>query len=256
MNPPTSRRSFVKASLGAAPILLAAGAPAASAAESSTAKPLRIVCVGAHPDDPESSSAGTLSLYAMAGHRVTIVYLTRGERGVPGKSLEDAAAIRSAEAEAACKLIGAEALFAGQIDGATEINAARTEEMGKLLTATGADIVLTHWPIDTHRDHQAASILTFRAVQAMKPRPQLYYFEVDAGSQTRGFSPNTYVDVTPALEKKKAALLAHVSQKGDAIWTRHHEPMAIWRGREAGVPMAEAFYHLNRETAALRLPGV
>jgi len=118
------------------------------------------------------------------------------------------------------------------------------------------DLVFTHWPIDTHRDHQAASILTFRAVQTIKPRPELYYFEVNTGSQSQGFAPNVYIDVTPVLDKKKAALLAHRSQNGESIWSRHHEPIAIWRGREAGVPMAEAFVHLNRETKSGRLPGV
>ena len=155
----------------------------------------------------------------------------------------------------ACKIIGAEAVFAGQIDGSTEINATRTEEMVKLLSTIAPDIIFTHWPIDTHRDHQAASILTFRAVQAIKPRPQLYYFEVNTGSQSQGFTPNTYVDVTSVMEKKVAALVAHHSQKGESIWARHHEPIAIWRGREAGVQMAEAFFRLNRQINAEKLPG-
>ena len=82
--------------------------------------PLRIVCVGGHPDDPESGCGGTLARYAAAGHDVTIVYLTRGERGIDGKSLDEAARIRTAEADAACKIIGAKPEFFGQIDGATE----------------------------------------------------------------------------------------------------------------------------------------
>jgi LmbE family N-acetylglucosaminyl deacetylase len=71
-----------------------------------TKKPLSVICVGAHPDDPEESSFGTLARYAEAGHRVTVIYLTRGERGIRDKSLEEAAAIRTAEAEAACRVIG------------------------------------------------------------------------------------------------------------------------------------------------------
>jgi len=42
-----------------------------------------------------------------------VIYLTRGERGIRDKSLAEAAAIRTAEAEAACKIIGAKAVFAG-----------------------------------------------------------------------------------------------------------------------------------------------
>lgn len=38
----------------------------------------------------------TLARYAALGHTVTIVYLTRGERGIAGKSLDEAARIRTA----------------------------------------------------------------------------------------------------------------------------------------------------------------
>src|SRR5258706_11842898 len=91
-------------------------------------KPLKIVCVGAHPDDPESGCAGTLARYSALGHSVAVIYLTRGERGIRGKALDEAAAIRTEEAREACKVMGARAVFAGQIDGATEVNKARVDE--------------------------------------------------------------------------------------------------------------------------------
>src|SRR5690349_16650778 len=99
--------------------LLALAIPAIGAAQGAATRALKVVCVGGHPDDPESGCGGTLARYAALGHSVTAIYLTRGEAGVPGKSHEEAAAIRSAEAAAACKIIGAKPVFAGQIDGAT-----------------------------------------------------------------------------------------------------------------------------------------
>ncbi|MBI3695718.1 MAG: PIG-L family deacetylase [Acidobacteria bacterium] len=213
---------------------------------------LKVVCVGAHPDDPESGCGGTLARYSQAGHRVTIIYLTRGERGVRGKSYEDAAAIRSAEAEAACKILGAKPVFAGQINGAAELNDARAGQLTKLVLAEEPDVVFTHWPIDTHMDHQIASVLTFRAYLASPRRFPLYFFEVNAGSQTVGFQPTDYVDITPVREKKKAALFAHKSQDGEEIYRKHHEIMENFRGREARVAAAEAFVRLGRDS---RLPG-
>src|SRR5579875_666084 len=82
--------------------------PALAAAEVQAPAPRRVlsvVCVGAHPDDPESGCGGTLAHYAERGHRVTVIYLTRGEAGVRGKTHEQAAAIRTAEAEQACRMI-------------------------------------------------------------------------------------------------------------------------------------------------------
>ena len=228
---------------------------AAAEGEPGVARKLKVVCVGGHPDDPESGCAGTLTRYAQLGHSVTIIYLTRGERGISGKSLDEAARIRSAECEAACKIMGAKPVFFGQIDGATELNKAHVDTMTKLLSAENPDVVFTHWPIDTHMDHQVASFLTIRAWMTLR-KPQLYFFEVNSGSQTEGFLPNTYVDITSVLEKKKAALFAHVSQDGEGIWRQHHEVIANWRGREAGVGAAEAFVHLSRDSHTTRLPGV
>jgi len=236
--------------------MLAATLLAESTAQAAAANPLKIICVGGHPDDPESGCAGTLVRYAETGHKVTVIYLTRGERGIPGKSNEEAASIRTAECEAACKIMGAKAVFAGQIDGSTEMNRARIEELSKLIAAEEPDLVFTHWPIDTHMDHQVASNLTIRAYMSLPKRGQLYFFEVNSGSQTQGFAPNVYVDISAAREKKKAALFAHRSQDGEGIWRQHHEIIATFRGREAGVSAAEAFVHLNRENRSSKLPGI
>ncbi|HEY3219896.1 MAG TPA: PIG-L deacetylase family protein [Gemmatimonadales bacterium] len=245
-----TRRSFVKQSALAAVTTL----PLASTPAESRAASLKIVCVGAHPDDPESGCGGTLARYAALGHAVTIVYLTRGERGIAGKSLDEAARIRTAECEAACRIIGAKPVYFGQIDGATEVTRAQVDAMQRLLAAQTPDVLFTHWPVDTHMDHQVASMLTIRAWMGLRAS-LLYFFEVDTGSQTEGFLPNTYVDVSLVLEQKRRALFAHISQDGQGIWREHHEVMAQWRGREVGVAAAEAFVHLNRDQAA-RLPGL
>src|SRR5207245_4214492 len=118
------RRDFLQAAAAGIPLSLWGTDATASTEKGGVAdasRPLRIVCVGAHPDDPESGCGGTLARYASAGHAVTVIYLTRGERGISGKSLEEAATIRSAEGEAACKIMGAKPLFFGQIEGATEV---------------------------------------------------------------------------------------------------------------------------------------
>jgi LmbE family N-acetylglucosaminyl deacetylase len=236
--------------------LLALTLPALTAAQPSPGHPLKIICVGGHPDDPESGCGGTLARYAAAGHRVTIIYLTRGEAGIPGKPHDEAAAIRSAECETACKILGAKPVFAGQIDGATVVDAKAVDSLARLISAEQPDIAFTQWPIDTHLDHQAAGTLTFRAWLAGARRFELYYYEVNSGSQTMAFHPTDYVDITAVREKKKAALFAHKSQKGEEIYRRHHEVMEDFRGREAGVAAAEALVHLARAKSASALPGI
>jgi LmbE family N-acetylglucosaminyl deacetylase len=240
--------------------VLAALHPALATAEVQAPAPRRalsVVCVGAHPDDPESGCGGTLALYAERGHRVTVIYLTRGEAGIRGQTHEQAAAIRTAEAEQACRILGARPVFAGQLDGATEVNRAGAEALTALLSNEAPDVLLTHWPIDTHPDHQAASLLALRAhLASPRGRASLYFFEVDTGAQTLGFLPTAFVDITSTREKKKAALFAHRSQDAEAIYRDYHRAMEEFRGREAGVKAAEAFVTLARDGAHRSLPGL
>jgi LmbE family N-acetylglucosaminyl deacetylase len=243
----SSRRTFVRQSLNGLGGLAAADR---SAPPGSSARPLNVVCVGAHPDDPETGCGGTLAAYAELGHRTTIVYLTRGERGIPGKSLDEAAAVRTKEADEACRILGARAVFAGQIDGATELSGPRAAQFAALLVAEKPDVVFAQWPLDTHPDHQVAAQLTLRAWLGADRRFALYFFEVDTGHQSLGFAPTDYVDVTGHREKKKASLLAHRSQHGDEILRQHVQVMEAFRGREAGVAAAEAFSAIGRR----RLP--
>jgi LmbE family N-acetylglucosaminyl deacetylase len=243
-----SRRGFVRSSL-VAPAALLPG-------QQDAKKQLKVLCVGAHPDDPESCCGGTLARYVALGHRVTILYLTRGERGIPGKSLDEAAAIRTAECEAACKILGAKPLFAGQIDGDTEVSRAQVNAMSKIFAAEAPDIVFTHWPLDTHMDHQVAGVLAYRAYRESTRPFLLYFMEAETGSQTMGFTPTDYVDIAAVHEKKLAALYAHKSQNPDEIYRDYHKIMEEFRGREAGIRLAEAFSRLPRDNRITLLPGL
>ena len=209
-------------------------------------KKLKVIAAGGHPDDPESGAGGTIARYADLGHEAVHLYLTRGEAGIPGKTHEEAAAIRSAEIEKACAILKARPRFAGQIDGATEISAARYDEFRKILEAEKPDLVLTHWPVDTHRDHRVISLLVYDAWLRLGRKFALYYFEVNPGSQTQHFHPTHYVDITSTEARKKEACYAHASQNPPGFYDRYHEPMQRARGLEAGVKSAEGFIRHNQ----------
>jgi LmbE family N-acetylglucosaminyl deacetylase len=246
----TRREMLGKSSLVAAS--LGTNIPMASAGVKGDAdeRKLNIVVVGGHPDDPESGCGGTAALYSEQGHHVTIIYLTRGEAGIAGKTAREAAAIRTAECEKACATLKAKPVFAGQIDGNTEVNVSRYADFRKLLDAEKPDIVFTQWPVDTHRDHRAASLLTYDAWLDSGKSFDLYYYEVDLGEQTQNFHPTDYVDVGSTYEVKKEACFAHVSQQPATSFWPLHERMARFRGMECGVEHAEGFVRewQNRET--------
>jgi LmbE family N-acetylglucosaminyl deacetylase len=146
-----SRRRFVKgAAAGLGFISLPALAVGHSGNSSGKARTLKIICFGGHPDDPESGCGGTLAKLAGQGHTVKILYLTRGEAGIPGKSHQEAASIRSREAEEACKILKVEPFFAGQIDGDSRLDNESLRKILQWMEAEQPDIVFTHWPVDTH----------------------------------------------------------------------------------------------------------
>src|SRR3989442_6017898 len=91
-----SRRRFVKQSLAAVgPAMVAANAlPAVSAQAESGAARLTVVCVGAHPDDPESGCGGALTRYAAPPDAAAVVYLTPGGGGDFAPNLVREAATR------------------------------------------------------------------------------------------------------------------------------------------------------------------
>ncbi len=201
----------------------------------------KIIVVGAHPDDPETACGGTMALLAQAGHDVVAAYLTRGEAGIPGTPHQEAAAIRTAEALRACELLGVRAVFLGQIDGQCEVNPARYDEMYRFLAGEQPDVIFTHWPIDTHRDHRACSSLVYDAWLRMGRRVPLFYFECMAGQQSHKVLPTDYVDITAVVELKHRACLVHESQHVAEWYANSHGKMEAFRGLECGCDYAEAF---------------
>lgn len=198
---------------------------------------------GGHPGDPEAGCGGTIARCARQGHHVTCLYLTRGEAGIGGKSAQEAAAIRSAEAERACKILGATPMFADQMDGATEVTSERYEAFARLVVQVNPDVILTQWPVDHHRDHRACALLTFEGWLALGGKVPLYYYEVDLGSDTQSFHPAHYVDVTATEPLKREACMAHASQNPSGFYLKDHVPMLRFRGMERGCEFAEAFLH-------------
>src|SRR5262245_47429094 len=82
------------------------GQPERVPARPAEGEKMRVVVVGAHPDDPESGCGGLIALLTKQGHEVVVGYLTcfRGDRKV---GQEPEALVRRREATAACQVLGA-----------------------------------------------------------------------------------------------------------------------------------------------------
>jgi LmbE family N-acetylglucosaminyl deacetylase len=199
---------------------------------------LKVIVTGGHPGDPECGCAGTIARYTDLGHEVVLLYLNRGEGYCGGDRLDRCGAIRTAEAEKACRSLKARAAFAGQVDGRAVVDGAHYEAFGRLLAAEKPDVVFTQWPIDSHRDHRAVSALTLDAWLQGGKKFALYYYEV--AEDTMMFSPKEYVDISSVEERRRAACYAHTSQQPDK-WYPLQVKVTLRRGVESGFGQAEGF---------------
>jgi N-acetylglucosamine malate deacetylase 1 len=237
ITPPISRRGFLAAS---------AATPLAAAP-----RKLKVVVTGGHPGDPEYGCGGTIARYADLGHEVTLLYLNRGEKQCPATADDPGASTRTAEAKRACEILKAKPLFSPQCDGHAVVDAAHYDEFRGMLAAIQPDVVFTHWPIDTHCDHTALSILVHDAWLKMGKKFALYYYEV--GEDTLMFAPTDYVDITAVEQRRRAACYAHASQTPDRFYPEQ-VLISRFRGSVAGVEQAEAFTRHVRSPEGL-LPG-
>lgn len=213
--------------------------------ETQSTKP-KVMVIGAHPDDPETCCGGTIIKLNEAGYEVVVVYMTKGQSGIRGKSHDEAAAIRTQEALNACEIMGVRSIFLSQVDGYSEINVQKYDEMRELIIKENPDIVFTHWTLDLHRDHRVCSCLVLEAWKRLKYKFDLYFFEPMTGAQAQLFHPTDYVDITDVAQRKREACNCHASQGMDGIYEDWHEHMERFRGIEFHCKKAEGFVHLRR----------
>jgi LmbE family N-acetylglucosaminyl deacetylase len=219
---------------------------------------LRVVVFTAHPDDPMWGAAGLMALLARGGHEVISAYGTcfRGDRKIGG---EPEAVVRRREAAASCKAVGATPRFFDFSHETFVADAGTLKAVSSWLEEVKPDIVVTHWPLDTHPNHHAASSLVW---QCYRPRGgwNLYWFELLGSRQTVGFRPELYLDIAEVRDVKREALECHEGSlraisdpKPGEPW-RKSEEAHRHRGAECGVAHAEAFALLEAKEGCPLLP--
>src|SRR6266487_2460745 len=123
---------------------------------------MKVLAVGAHPDDLEILCGGTLVRFVQEGHEVVMCHATLGNRGSYVHTSEEIARIRGEEARRAAAVAGAEYATLGFSDA--EINAAdRVQQRAvvDLVRDARPDLIVTHFPDDYMSDHNEISELVF-----------------------------------------------------------------------------------------------
>jgi LmbE family N-acetylglucosaminyl deacetylase len=206
-------------------------------------EPLRLLILGAHPDDAEFHAGGLAAIYREAGNVVKMVSVTDGGAGhfrISGPELTE---IRRAEARAAGAVIGATYEVWDFPDGRLQATIEVRERIIRELRTFRPDLVLTHRQNDYHPDHRAVGQAVQDASYLVTVPPICPDVPILRRDPVVGYLPDLFtrpapirgdvvVDVTDRLETIVRMMAAHRSQFFE--WLPYND------NRQDEVPESEA----------------
>ncbi len=187
------------------------------------ANPVRIIMIGAHPDDCDNDGGGTAILLASMGYAVKFVAVTNGDAGHQSMGGGALAKRRMAEAKEAGKRFGVTYDVLDNHDGELLPSLDVRLQIIRKIREWNADVVIAPRPNDYHPDHRYTGVLVQDAaymvtvpnvapdVAPLRKNPVFLYFE-DHFQRPNPFRPDVTVDISPVIEKKVHAMAAHESQ--------------------------------------------
>ncbi len=223
----------------------------------------RLMVIGAHSADFVWRAGGAIAVTTANGGEARVVALSYGERGEsgelwkePGQTEERVKEIRHGEAERAAAHLGApfECLDLG--DYPLDVDRAGLDRIVASIRDFAPDVLITHTDKDPFNpDHAVAYFAVERArglaagagvasaFETIQP-PALFTFEPHQ-PELCNFTPTTFVDITPVIEQKRAAM---AEMQAQSYLQTYYAQRAEQRGNHArrssgdsAVKFAEAF---------------
>jgi N-acetylglucosamine malate deacetylase 1 len=198
---------------------------------------MKILAVGAHPDDVEFGCAPILIQEVRNGHEARILVTSKGEAASAGTPDE-----RAQEARDAARIIGTAIQFL-EMGGDCHIehNTLNTMTLAREIRRFKPDVVLApHLGENQHPDHSAvgrivrdaARLARYGGLQDLEDLPphpitSLYHYVI---TQVFVAPPELVMDVTAAREAWEAAIQCHKSQ----MRTRNYLDLVMSRARTLG----------------------
>lgn len=184
---------------------------------------LRIIMIGAHPDDCDIDGGGTAILFSKMGHAVKFVSVTNGDAGHQTMKGKDLAKRRFEEAQEAGKRFGVTYDVLDNHDGQLMPELEVRLQVIRKIREWDADVVIAPRPNDYHPDHRYTGVLVQDAAYmvavpniapetpALKKNPVFLYFQ-DRFQRPNPFRPDIAVDISNVFDQKVFAMDAHTSQ--------------------------------------------
>jgi len=185
---------------------------------------LKIMVIGAHPDDADIRCGGLALKYIAGGHTVKFLSTTNGDTGHHQIGGIELARRRHAEAQASARVAGlAEYEILDLHNGELEPSVANRKLIIRIIREYNPDLIITHRPNDYHPDHRytsqlvqdASYIVTVPNMVALTdilPRtPKICYMH-DQFRKPLPFQPDVVVGIDEVIDKKVEMMHCHESQ--------------------------------------------
>lgn len=196
---------------------------------------MRVLVVGAHPDDIEPQMGGTIAKLTKNGHEVLIVQFTN-----TGGNLAE---LRNFESCNGAQILGAKIKHLNYCQNNFIFERKLVQNLDEIIAEYKPDDIYTCWEYDSHQDHQVVSKVVLASCR--KNKSNIFFFEpiIPGGITPYGFEANYFVDISDNIEIKIESIKAHKSQLDkfgdgwiDAVYGR-----AQLRGFQINTRYAEAF---------------
>lgn len=184
---------------------------------------MRILCIGAHPDDCEFSCSGIAAMWSRVGHEITFLSVTDGASGHHESAGPALVQRRAEESFRAARIIGAKSRILPFPDGYLEPILHYRLTLIRVIREIEPHIIITNRPNDYHPDHRYTAQMVQDAayslmvpniapeVKAMEFNPTILHWW-DRFSYPEPFSPSIAVSIDQVFELKLAMLHEHESQ--------------------------------------------
>jgi 4-oxalomesaconate hydratase len=234
----------------------------------------KLLVIGAHSADFVWRAGGAIAVTTTGGGSALVLALSYGERGEsgelwkePGQTVERVKEVRRGEAERAAAALGAQFECLDLGDYPLDIDKAALVTIADRIREFAPDVLVTHTDRDPFNpDHATAFFAVERAralaagagvpsaFETVRP-PELLLFEPHQ-PEICNFVPTTFVDITPVMEQKLAAM---AEMKAQSYLQTYYAQRAEQRGNHArrssgdkAIRHAEAFQRVTPQvTSAL-----
>lgn len=231
-----------------------------------------MMVIGAHSADFVWRAGGAIAVTTSGGGQARVLALSYGERGEsgelwkePGQTVERVKEIRHSEAERAVTALGAEFDCLDLGDYPLEIDKDALVSIANRIREFAPKVLITHTDRDMFNpDHAVAFFAVERAralaagagvpsaFETVEP-PELLLFEPHQ-PELCNFVPTMFVDITPVIEQKQAAM---AEMKAQEYLQTYYAQRAEQRGNHArrssgnaAIRYAEAFQRVTPQVVS------